>query len=126
MKRSFIVSLVASALICLPGCASDKGQKTEPAKKPEQVKKEEKPKDSRPMEQRLSVGMTKDEVRKAIGNPKDMSMNSNGSESWNYSDSEKVFIPHYTMFGGKIHFLTVNFDKDGKVTSWSSSAKGMY
>ena len=121
MKKTFVVSLlVSAALLGLSGCASDQGPKNE------QVKKVEKPKDTRPMEQRLSVGLTKDQVREAIGNPKGTSMNSDGTESWTYSDTEKGFIPYYRLSGGKFHHLIVNFDKDAKVKSWSSGEEGLY
>jgi outer membrane protein assembly factor BamE (lipoprotein component of BamABCDE complex) len=123
MKKTLVISLfVATALIGLAGCASDQEQTPKP-------KAEEKPKpvkDTRPKEDRLSVGMTKDEVRAAIGKPKGTSVNSDGEESWNYSDSEKAFIPYYSLSGGKFHHLIVNFDKDGKVKNWSTSAQGMY
>jgi hypothetical protein len=45
MKRTLIASLlISTALLGFPGCASDKGQKPEPEKKPEQAK------DNRPMD----------------------------------------------------------------------------
>ena len=116
MKTSFVISLlVSAALLGFSGCASDQGQKA-----PEQAK------DTRPREQRLSVGMTKDEVRKALGDPGGSSTNSEGVESWRYNDSEKAFIPFYSLSGGKIQYLTVNFDKDGKVKDWSSTKQGAY
>ena len=117
MKRTSIVSLlVSAALLGISGCASsDQGQKAENP-----------PKDTRPREQRLSVGMTKDEVRTAIGNPKGTTVSSDGAETWTYNDAEKHFIPYYSLSGGKTHFLLVVFDKDGKVKSWSSSAQGLY
>lgn len=121
MKRTFVVSLIVSAaLLGLSGCASDQGQKPEPAKKVEQ------PKDTRPKEQRLSVGMTKDQVIQAIGKPKGTSVDSDGAESWVYSDTEKAWIPYYSLSGGKFHHLVVIFDKDGKVKSWSSNTQGAY
>ena len=116
MKTSSIIGIIiAGGLLGIAGCASDKGQ--EPAKPA---------KDERPMEQRLSVGMTKDEVRKALGEPSGHSVDSNGEESWRYSDSAKTFIPFYSISGGKISMLTVQFDKDGKVKSWSSGKQGLY
>jgi outer membrane protein assembly factor BamE (lipoprotein component of BamABCDE complex) len=116
MKRAFVTSiLVCTALLALPGCATDQGQK-----KPEQTK------DTRPLDQRLSVGMTKDETRKALGDPSGTSVNSDGDESWRYTDSAKAFIPFYSIAGGKFQHLTVNFDKDGKVKNWSSNTQGAY
>ncbi len=85
-----------------------------------------KPKDKRPLDQRLVVGMTMDEVKEACGNPKNVAMNSDGSATWMYNDSEKSFIPNYTLFGGRIHYVTVMFGTDGKVRSWSSGSNGMY
>jgi hypothetical protein len=74
MKAPFVISLlVSTALLGFSGCASDQGQKP-----PAQAK------DTRPREQRLSVGMTKDEVRKALGDPAGNSVNSDGEESWRY------------------------------------------
>ena len=78
------------------------------------------------MEQRLKVGMTKDEVRQALGGPSGTSVDNNGEESWRYTDSAKAFIPFYSISGGKISALLVQFDKDGKVKSWSTSKQGMY
>jgi outer membrane protein assembly factor BamE (lipoprotein component of BamABCDE complex) len=116
MKAPYVISLlVSTALLGFSGCASDQGQKP-----PAQAK------DTRPREQRLSVGMTKDEVRKALGDPAGNSVNSDGEESWRYSDAEKAFIPFYSLSGGKIQFLMVNFDKDGKVKNWSSTKQGAY
>lgn len=90
---------------------------TQPAKKP---------KDKRPIEQRLAVGMTMDQVKEACGNPKNIAQNSDGSASWMYNDSEKAFIPYYSLGGGRIHYVTVIFDTNGKVKSWSSGSSGMY
>ena len=65
-------------------------------------------------------------VLQAIGDPGGTSVNSEGLESWRYSDSAKAFIPFYTVSGGKFQHLTVNFDKDGKVKDWSSSTQGAF
>ncbi len=116
MKRTFVLSLVVSAaVIGFCGCASNSGEK-----------KTEKPKDSRPLEQRLTVGMTQNEVRTACGNPNGKTVDSAGLESWTYSDRAKAWIPYYTISGGKFHNLVVSFDKDGKVKSWSSSESSAY
>jgi outer membrane protein assembly factor BamE (lipoprotein component of BamABCDE complex) len=124
MKRTFVVSLLVSAtLLGLCGCASDQGQKPEATKKPEKPKEV---KDTRPIDQRLTVGMTKDDVIKAIGNPKGRAVSSDGEETWTYSDTEKAFIPYYSLSGGKFHHVVVTFDKDGKVKSWSSNTQGQY
>ncbi len=125
MKKSFIVSLLISAtLFGFCGCASNQGQSSTETQKPEKPKKV---KDKRSKAERLSVGMTMDQVREAIGNPKGKSVNSDGSEIWTYNDWEKAaFIPYYSMSGGKTHFLTVVFDTNGKVKSWSSSSHSGY
>ena len=122
MKRSLIVSLLVSSVLfgLLSGCASDQGQKSEAASQPKEAK------DTRPREQRLKVGMTKDEVRQAIGNPNGTAVNSDGEESWSYHDTAKAFIPFYSVSGGKFQTLIVNFDKDSKVKSWSSNTQGAY
>jgi outer membrane protein assembly factor BamE (lipoprotein component of BamABCDE complex) len=121
MNRSLIASLLISAgVLGFCGCASDSGEKSEQPKKPEQTK------DTRPMEQRLTVGMTKDDVRKALGNPSGTAVSSEGQETWTYTDHAKAFIPYYSMSGGKFHHVVVNFDKDGKVKDWSSNTTGAY
>jgi len=125
MKKTLIMSLLASAaLIGLNGCASDQSQKSQEPPPPKPAKPA---KDTRPKEDRLKVGMTQDEVRQAIGNPRGTSMNSDGSQTWMYNDAEKaMFIPFYSESGGKVHNLVVIFGTDGKVKSWSSNAQGIY
>lgn len=126
-KLSFVSLLVAVAVMgSFCGCASNSGQtaETKPAKP---AKAEKPPKDKRSKEERLKVGMTKDEVIQAIGKPRDKSVSSDGSEVWTYNDIEKaMFIPYYSLSGGKTHFLTVIFDTNGVVKSWSSSTHGGY
>jgi outer membrane protein assembly factor BamE (lipoprotein component of BamABCDE complex) len=125
MKKTLVISLlVSTTLFGLCGCASDQGQKTAEVKQP----KPEKPKkDKRSKADRLKVGMTTDEVIQAIGKPRDKSVSSDGSEVWTYNDWEKAaFIPYYSLSGGKTHFLTVVFDTNGKVKSWSSSSHSGY
>jgi outer membrane protein assembly factor BamE (lipoprotein component of BamABCDE complex) len=131
MKKNLAISLlVCATTFCLCGCASDKGQQTAEASQPSQPaqpKPAKPPKDKRPKEDRLKVGMTMDEVVQAIGKPRGKAVNSDGSEVWTYNDIEKaMFIPYYSLSGGKTHFLTVVFDTDGKVKSWSSSSQGGY
>ena len=115
--------LVAATLIGFCGCASDKGQNSQ---NPANPKPAEPAKDNRPKEERLKVGMTKDEVRQAIGDPKNQATNSDGSEIWTYSDTEKAFIPFYSISGGKFHQVVVVFDTTGKVKSWSTGTSGAY
>jgi outer membrane protein assembly factor BamE (lipoprotein component of BamABCDE complex) len=126
MKKLFFLSMLAAGTVALfSGCASDKSGQTETTKT--EPTKEAKPeKDKRPKEQRLSVGMTKDEVRAAIGNPRNTSVSSTGEEVWMYNNSERAFIPYYSLSGGKFQTLIVNFDKDGTVKSWSSNTAGGY
>jgi hypothetical protein len=130
MKRTIVSSLLLSAaLIGFAGCASDDSQKTDTTSttsQPPPEKKAEKPKDKRPIDQRLTKGMSKDDVIAACGKPKGTSMNSDGGETWTYNDAEKAFIPFYSMSGGKINFTTVTFDNTGKVTAWSTSEQGRY
>ncbi|HEV2453696.1 MAG TPA: hypothetical protein VGY98_05515 [Verrucomicrobiae bacterium] len=128
-----LVTTVAIAGIC--GCASKSNDSTAPASQPavsetttnaaaSQPPKQ--PKDKRPIEQRLAVGMTMDQVKEACGNPKNIAMNSDGSATWVYNNAQNAWIPNYTLFGGKIHYVTVMFDANGKVKSWSSASTGMY
>jgi outer membrane protein assembly factor BamE (lipoprotein component of BamABCDE complex) len=129
MKKALVISLLVSVtMFGFSGCASDQGQKTAEVKQPQpQPKPAKPPKDKRPKEDRLSVGMTMDQVVQAIGKPRGKSVNSDGSEIWSYNDIEKAaFIPYYSLSGGKTHFLTVIFDTSGKVKSWSSSEHGEY
>jgi len=127
MKQTFVVGLLLSiALLGVWGCASDSGEKSAEAKQPAPAKQPEPPKDTRPAEQRLKVGMTKDEVHTALGNPKGTAVNSTGEETWSYNDAEKGWIPYYRLSGGKFHTVIVTFDKDGKVKSWATSENGMY
>ena len=114
-KTLLLSLLVSTTLIGLSGCATDQGQQ------PQQPAK-----DSRPMAERLKIGMTKDEVVNAIGNPKGKGVNSDGSENWMYNDSENAFIPFYSLAGGKFHHLIVVFDTNGKVKSWSANETGAY
>jgi outer membrane protein assembly factor BamE (lipoprotein component of BamABCDE complex) len=131
MKRALVISLlVSAALLAVSGCASNKSQQTTQtaaASQPPPAKPTKPPKDKRPKEERLKVGMTMDEVVQAIGKPRGKEANSDGSEVWTYNDIEKaMFIPYYSLSGGKTHFLTVIFDTNGKVKSWSSSSQSRY
>ena len=119
MKRTLLL-IVSATLLGLVGCASDSGDKAQTEKKAETKK------DDRPWDQRLTVGMSKDDVKTTMGNPRNTAVNSDGTELWTYDDREKAFMPFYSISGGKIQHLMVNFDKDGKVKSWSSSTSGGY
>ncbi|HEX3628713.1 MAG TPA: hypothetical protein VH280_25160 [Verrucomicrobiae bacterium] len=129
MKRLSAIGVLAStvAVAALCGCASKSSDSSSTAAQPAAASQPAKPaKDKRPIEQRLAVGMTMDDVKSACGNPKNVSANSDGSATWIYNDSEKAFIPYYSLGGGKIHYVTVIFGTDGKVKSWSSGSNGMY
>jgi hypothetical protein len=137
MKRKSNISIVACILLAtgLCGCASNSGQKSQQSSQPaaqtatttQSSQPAAKPKkDKRPIEERLAVGMTMDEVKTACGNPKNVSMNSDGSAVWMYDNGQNAFIPYYTLSGGKIHHVTIIFDSNGKVKSWSSASTGMY
>jgi hypothetical protein len=133
---SVFVSTAALAGIC--GCASNSsngGQSAPPAQTSTTTTTTTtqttqtpppKPKDKRPIEQRLVVGMTMDQVKDACGNPRSEAMNSDGSATWMYGDAEKAFIPNYMLFGGKIHHVTIFFDTGGRVKSWAASDSGNY
>jgi outer membrane protein assembly factor BamE (lipoprotein component of BamABCDE complex) len=121
MKKSSLISLlISAALLGVCGCASDSGQQTQQPAQPKPAK------DTRPMEDRVTVGMSKDDVTQAVGKPKNVSVNSDGTEIWMYDDRQNAFIPFYAMSGGKFHTLTVIFDATGKVKSKSSSTSGGY
>src|ERR1039457_6652756 len=88
MKKTPVISLlVSAALLGLCGCASDSAQKNS---EPAQPKSAKPAKDTRPKEDRLKVGMTEEEVRTALGNPRGKSTNSDGSQTWMYNDAEKA------------------------------------
>ena len=38
----------------------------------------------------------------------------------------KAFIPFYAIGGGKFKMISITFDNDGKVTTWSTSKSGIY
>src|SRR5215469_5218097 len=98
-KISAISILVSSAMLGgLFGCASNSDkdssqqsvsqtsasttQTNQPAAKPK--------KDKRPIEDRLAVGMTMDEVKTACGHPKNVSMSSDGTQVWMYNNSQNA------------------------------------
>jgi outer membrane protein assembly factor BamE (lipoprotein component of BamABCDE complex) len=124
MKKTSVISLLFSAaLFGVCGCASDSGQQTQQTQPPPQPKPA---KDNRPMEDRVTIGMSKDDVIQAVGKPKNVSVSSDGTEIWMYNDAQNAFIPFYNLSGGKFHTLTVIFDATGKVKSKSSSTSGGY
>ena len=121
MKNSVVISLVVSvALLGLCGCASDSSSSAQTNAQPKPAK------DNRTREEKLQIGMSMDEVRTALGNPRSTNTISDGSQVWMYNDAEKAFIPNYSLFGGKIHTTIITFDTSGKVKSWSASDNGRY
>ncbi len=67
--------------------------------------------------------MSMDDVRQACGNPKNESMNSDGSAVWMYASGSPTYnpAPWGGGWGAKMHYVTIVFDTGGKVKSWSSS-----
>ena len=131
MKKTLIISLLAAVgALGIGGCASTSDQTADTTQSGGTNQPPAKPakpaKDKRPIEERLTVGMTKDEVIQVAGKPKNTTMNSDGSEIWVYSNTQNAFIPYYTLSGGKFHTVIVTFDTDGKVKSWTTSTTGGY
>jgi SmpA / OmlA family len=139
MKKISGISVLVSTIIVagLCGCASNsnQSQSSQPAAQPAQTAQAQPPppppkpkpkKDKRPIEDRLVVGMTMDDVKAACGNPKNVAMNSDGSATWIYDNSQNAFIPYYMDTGHKIHHVTIFFDNNGKVKSWSATDTSMY
>jgi hypothetical protein len=132
MKKLSGISVLVSAIILtgLCGCASDSSD-SKPAAQPAQTAQTPpppppKPKKKGPIEDRLTVGMTMDQVKAACGNPHNEAMSSDGSATWEYDNGSNAFIPFYSETGHKIHHVVIIFDNAGKVKSWSASDSGMY
>jgi hypothetical protein len=127
---SVLVSAIAWAGLC--GCASNSSQSqttAQPAQTAQAQPPPPKPKpkkDKRPIEERLAVGMTMDQVRDACGKPKNISVSSDGSAVWMYNNGQNAFIPYYSETGHKIHHVTIFFGTDGTVKSWNATDTGMY
>jgi SmpA / OmlA family len=128
-----LVSTIVLAGLC--GCASNsnQSQSSQPAAQTTQTAQAQPPppkpkpkKDKRPIEDRLVIGMTMDDVKTACGNPHNVAMNSDGSATWEYDNGQNAFIPYYSETGHKIHHVTIFFDMNGKVKSWSATDTGMY
>jgi hypothetical protein len=117
-----VLSFIALAILC--GCASHPSQPSQPVEASQPPPPPPKPKG--PIEDRLAVGMTMDQVRAACGNPKNEWMSSNGSAVWGYNDSEMRFIPNYMLFGGKIHHVRVYFNTNGQVARWDAWSNSRY
>jgi hypothetical protein len=129
-KISGISVLVTSvALAVLVGCASDSGNsgsaqpaaQTAQAAPPPQQPPPPKPKKPKgPIENRLTMGMSMDDVRAACGNPRSSSMNSDGSGYWTYASGSPTYTP-WGGWGAKVHYVTIVFDTSGKVKSWTTA-----
>jgi hypothetical protein len=123
-----LFSTLAVAGLC--GCASDSsssqtsqpvaaqtGQTTQTA----QAQPPPKPKKPKgPIENRLKIGMTMDDVKQACGNPRDTASNSDGSATWTYASGSPTYTP-WGGWGAKVHYVTIVFDTSSKVKSWSTS-----
>jgi hypothetical protein len=140
MKKISGISVLVStiALAGVVGCASNSGgnssQTAQAAPPPQQAPPPPPPpppppkpkKKKGPIEDRLVVGMSMDDVKAACGNPHNMAMNSDGSATWMYDNGQNAFIPYYSETGHKIHHVTIFFDTGGKVKNWTVTDTGMY
>jgi outer membrane protein assembly factor BamE (lipoprotein component of BamABCDE complex) len=111
---------LGAAILLSAGCATDNSNNATASNQPPPNK------DTRPVAERLKVGMTKEEVRGSLGNPKGTTVTSQGTEIWQYNDNEKAWIPFYAISGGKFKYTIVNFDVDGKVKDWSTSDHALF
>src|SRR5579871_5469392 len=103
MKKASAISILASTvlLVGLCGCGSNSGQSssqptqatTAPATPPPQPPPPKPKKPKGPIENRLTVGMTMDEVKQACGNPRDTATNSDGSAVWTYVSGSPTYNP---------------------------------
>jgi outer membrane protein assembly factor BamE (lipoprotein component of BamABCDE complex) len=119
-KHYLHLVLLCAAVVLPAGCATDNNDNSS-ANSQAHAKK-----DDRPVTDRLKVGMSKEDVRAALGNPKGTTTTSLGTEVWQYNDNEKAWIPFYAVSGGKFKYTIVNFDADGKVKEWSTSDHSMF
>jgi hypothetical protein len=132
MKRISGISVLVSivALAALVGCASNSGgnstQTAQAAPPPQQTPPPPPPpppkpkKPHGPIENRLVIGMSMDDVRAACGNPRSSAMNSDGSGYWTFASGSPTYTP-WGGWGAKVHYVTVIFDTAGKVKSWSTA-----
>jgi hypothetical protein len=104
MKK--FIPVFAAATLFFAGCASDNaGSQPKPAADSNEKKPE--------------VGMTKDQVVAMYGKTDNMRVSSDG-ETWIYNlNMGEAFIPW--NFGYRPKMRIIDFDKDGKVKSWSYS-----
>jgi hypothetical protein len=110
MKRTWIlITLVAG--LGLVGCAtSDNGDQPKAASEKKAEKAPEKPPEK---------GMTKEQILQMYGKTDNVTVGSDG-ETWTYHlNMGEAFIPF--NFGYRPKLRIINFDKEGKVASWSYS-----
>ena len=109
-----LIPLILLTACAVVGCATDSTAKQEPTK------------DQRPPEERIKVGMTKDEVKKALGEPSGKTTHSDGLEYWSYNENAKMWIPFYAISGGKFQNITISFNPEGRVKSWTTGKTGLF
>lgn len=131
MKKTLAVSLlVCATTFCLCGCASDKEQQTANTSQPSppaQPKSTQAPQDTSPREGRLKVGMSTDEVVRAIGKPLGTAVESDGSQFWTYNDwATTPALAQHSPVNPKVLVLTVIFDTNNKVQRWYTTAMNAY
>ena len=104
MKQTLLAIFAAAALFG-NGCASDNANESKPA--------------AQSNEKTPEVGWTKDQVVALYGRTDNMRVTSDG-ETWIYNlNMGEAFIPW--NFGYRPKLRIIEFDKDGKVKSWSYS-----
>ena len=104
-------SCVAATALSLVGCASTSPQPSAAAAQ---------------QEKELKVGMSKQEVESMLGKPASVSTSSDGNATWSYTDNAKMWIPFYAISGGKFKNVTINFDSEGKVKTFTTSDSSIY
>ena len=104
--KKFIPVFAAAALL-FAGCASDNSNDSKPKQS------------AQDNEKKPEVGMTKEQVIGLYGKTDNVRVSSEG-ETWIYNlNMGEAFIPW--NFGYRPKMRIVDFDKDGKVKSWSYS-----
>jgi outer membrane protein assembly factor BamE (lipoprotein component of BamABCDE complex) len=108
--------MIACVSVVLAGCASAGNQAL-------------KDQSEATVSQKLTRGVsTKVDVKKAFGDPEDVSFTDSGNEIWHYSYAKaqakaENFIPYYNIFksGADVNktTLVVLFDKQGVVTTYT-------
>ena len=106
MKNKLTIILALTIALWTSGCeTTDNGGKPKSSEQKEEKKPE--------------VGMTKDQILALFGKT-DNIQESNLGETWIYNlNMGEMFIPF--NFGYRPRMRIINFDKDGKVSSWNYS-----